>query len=284
MPCSDASGTILSTGPRVTRFKQGDKICTLFNQAHLAGALTPETVSTGLGGALHGTLRKHGVFEEKGLVPMPKGLSVEEASTLSCAAVTAWNALYGLKSNALKPGDVVVTQGTGGVSLFAVQFASAAGATIISTTSSDEKAKKLKDLGAHHVINYKSDPNWGETAKKLTPGGLGADHVIEVGGPTTMTQSLKAIKMEGVITIIGFLGGSGEKNQPSFLNCLSNLCTARGILVGSRVQFEEMNQAIEANKIKPVVDQKFFKFEEAKEAYQYMWDQKHFGKLVIKVS
>jgi NADPH:quinone reductase-like Zn-dependent oxidoreductase len=239
-------------------------------------------LGTGLGGVLDGTLRQHGVFEDSGLVQMPQSLSAEEASTLSCAALTAWNALYGLKSNALKPGDVVLTQGTGGVSMFAVQFAVAAGATVISTTSSEEKAKKLEALGAHHVINYKSDPNWGETAKKFTSGGQGVDHILEVGGPTTMVQSLKAIKMEGVISIIGFLGGM-SKDQPSFLDCLNNVCTVRGVLVGSRLQFDDMNRAIEANKIKPVVDERVFKLDEAKEAYQYMWDQKHLGKLVIRV-
>lgn len=213
---------------------------------------------------------------------MPRNLSAEEASTLSCAALTAWNALYGLEGKGLKAGDVVLTQGTGGVSMFAVQFAVAAGAIVTATTSSEEKAKKLKDMGAHQVINYKDDKNWGETAKRLTSHGLGADHILEVGGPTTMAQSLKAIKIDGVISIIGFLGGS-SKDQPSFLDCLSNLCTVRGVLVGSRLQFEDMNRAIEANKIKPVVDERVFKLEEAKEAYQYMWDQKHFGKLVIKV-
>lgn len=210
-------------------------------------------------------------------------LSDEEASTLSCAGLTAWNALYGLKSKALKPGDVVLTQGTGGVSMFAVQFAVAAGATVIATTSSDEKASKLKSLGAHHVINYKTESNWGEAAKALTPDGQGVDHILEVGGPRTMAQSLKAIKMDGVISIIGFLGGGSSKDQPSFLECLNHVCIVRGILVGSRLQFEEMNLAIDANKIKPVVDSRIFKLEEAREAYEYMWDQKHFGKLVIKV-
>lgn len=281
VPCSDASGTILATGPRVTRFKKGDQVNTLFNQGHLAGSLNPRIVGTGLGGAIHGTLRKHGVFEDSGLVPKPQTLSAVEASTLGCAGLTVWNALYGLESKALTPGDVVLTQGTGGVSMFAVQFAAAAGATVIATTSSEEKAKKLKDLGAHHVINYKSEPSWGEAAKKLTPGGLGVDHILEVGGPTTMAQSLQAIKMDGVISVIGFLGGGSSNDQPSFLDCLNRICIVRGILVGSRLQFEEMNQAIDANKIKPVVDSKIFKLEEAKEAYEYMWDRKHFGKLVI---
>jgi NADPH:quinone reductase-like Zn-dependent oxidoreductase len=166
--------------------------------------------------------------------------------------------------------------------MFAVQFAKAAGATVIATTSSAKKAEALKKYGADHVINYKDTPNWGEEAAKLTPRGEGVNHVLEVGGPATMAQSLKAIKIDGVISIIGFLGG-GAKEQPSFLDALMNICVVRGILVGSRAQFEDMNRAIEANKIKPVVDEKVFTLEEAKEAYQYMWDQKHFGKLTIKI-
>lgn len=163
------------------------------------------------------------------------------------------------------------------------QFAKAAGARVISTTSSDSKAKVLKDLGADHVINYKTDPSWGETAKKLTPNGIGCSHILEVGGPKTMAQSLRAIRPEGLISIIGFLGGM-SKDSPTFLDCLTNVCTVRGVMVGSRQQFEQMNEAIDANKIKPVVDKKVFGLEEVKEAYQYMWDQNHFGKLTIKIS
>lgn len=166
---------------------------------------------------------------------------------------------------------------------FNSQFAKAAGATVISTTSSSKKAETLKKLGADHIINYKSTPNWGEEAKKLTPGGRGIDHVVEVGGPTTMAQSLKAIKIDGVISIVGFLGGF-SKEQPSFLDCLNNICTVRGLLVGSRAQFEDMNRAIEANDIHPVVEEKVFELAQLKEAYQFMWDQKHFGKLTIKVA
>ncbi len=141
----------------------------------------------------------------------------------------------------------------------------------------------LKDLGAEHVINYKTDASWGETAKKLTPNGVGCAHILEVGGPKTMAQSLKAVRAEGVISVIGFLGGF-SKEQPSFLEALTNVCTVRGVMVGSRQQFEDMNEAIDANNIKPVVDEKSFGLEEVKEAYQYMWDQKHFGKLTIKIS
>lgn len=153
---------------------------------------------------------------------------------------------------------------------------------MIATTSSDSKAQTLKELGADHVLNYKDDPNWGATAKKLSPHGLGVDHILEVGGPTTMKQSLQAIRPEGVISIIGFLGGM-SKDQPSFLDCLNNICTVRGVLVGSRLQFEAMIAAIDANNIKPVVDEKVFGLEELKDAYQYMWKQKHFGKLTIKI-
>lgn len=194
-------------------------------------------LATGLGGVIDGTLRQHGVFNENGLVAMPSSLSYIEAATLSCAALTAWNALCGLKP--LVAGQTVLTQGTGGVSLFGVQFAKAAGCTVIATTSSNEKAEMLKKLGADHVINYKETPNWGEKAKTLSYNGEGVDHVIEVGGATTIAQSLEAIKIDGIITIIGFVGGKGEK-QPAFLDCLSKLCTVRGILVGNRTQFEDM--------------------------------------------
>lgn len=281
IPGSDACGTVISTGSKVTRFSTGQKVCTLFNQGHIAGSLTRAIAGTGLGGALDGTLRQYGVFPESGLVLAPSTLTPIEASTLSCAPVTAWNALYGIIDHALKPGDVVLTQGTGGVSIAALQFALAAGATVIATTSSAEKGRKLKELGAHHVINYKETTNWGEEAKKLTPGGEGVHHIIEVGGPGTMRQSLNAIKMGGVISIIGFLGGQGE--QPGMLEALMHGCIIRGILVGSRLQFEDMNRAIDANNIKPVVDKEIFAFEDAKAAYQYNWDQKHFGKTVIKV-
>ncbi|KAF2459072.1 P-loop containing nucleoside triphosphate hydrolase protein [Lineolata rhizophorae] len=261
VPCSDGAGTVVATGPRVTRFNMGDKVATLFNQAHLAGSIDAAGLQSGLGGVLDGTLRQYGAFDEQGLVKIPSNLNWLEASTLTCAGLTAWNALYGLESRALKPGQTVLTQGTGGVSVWAVQM------------------QKLKQLGADHVINYKENPNWGEIAKSLTPNGAGVEHVVDVCGPTTAGQSLKAIKVDGVISIIGFVGGM-SKETPTLLDSLSSLCTVRGLLVGSRLQMEDMNLAIEANKIQPVVDGKVFKLEEAKDAYQYMWEQKHFGKLI----
>lgn len=278
--CSDGAGEVVAIGSKVTRFDVGAKVVTLFNQGHLSGSLDLKSVQTGLGGCIDGTLREYGVFDEHGLVDMPQNLNYLEGSTLVCAGLTAWNGLYGLKP--LMPGDYVLTQGTGGVSVFALQFAKAAGAKVIATTSSAAKAERLRQLGADHVINYKETPNWGEEAKALTPGGVGVQHVIEVGGPGTMAQSLKAIKIDGVISLIGFVAAGG-KEQPTFLDALSNFCTVRGLLVGSREQFEAMNRAVEANNIKPVVDPKVFSFDQAKEAYQYQWEAKHFGKVCIRI-
>ncbi|KAL8962970.1 MAG: hypothetical protein Q9193_000709 [Seirophora villosa] len=283
IPGSDGAGTVEAVGPRVQQFKPGDKVLTLFNQAHYAGPINMEIVGTSLGGAYDGTLRQYGTFEENGLVHMPATLDFKQGSTLPCAALTAWNGLYGLESKALKPGDTVLTQGTGGVSIFALQFAKAAGARVIATTSSSAKASTLLSLGASSVINYTTDPSWGETAKRLSPHGRGVDHILEVGGPASMAQSLKAIRPEGVISLIGFLGGMPKEGQPSFIECLNNICIVRGALVGSRLQFQAMNEAIEAAGIEPVVDEKVFALEELREAYLYMWEQKHFGKLTVKI-
>ncbi|KAI1407309.1 NAD(P)-binding protein [Hypoxylon sp. FL1857] len=276
---SDGAGEVVEVGSKVTKWKKGDKIVTLFNQGHQYGPMDVAASTTGLGGVLDGTLRQYGVFNENGLVRAPENLNCLEATTLTCAALTSWNALYGLRQ--LKPGETVLVQGTGGVSIFALQFAKAAGARVIATTSSKEKAETLKKLGADHVINYREDPNWGETAKKLTPGGAGVDHIVEVGGAGTIDQSFKAIKFEGIISVIGFLGGA--KTETSVISTLQNICVARGVYVGSKELMEDMIAAIEANNIHPVLDKEVFDFEKAKDAYQYMWEQKHFGKVVIKI-
>ena len=280
VPGSDGAGTIIEIGSRVSRFQNGDRLCTTLNQRHISGALTPQIMQTSLGGSLNGTLRQHGIFEESGLVHIPAHLTFREASTLPCAAVTAWNALYGLSGRPLKAGDTVLTLGTGGVSLFAVHFAVAAGATVISTTSSAEKGEALKKLGAHHIINYRDDKSWGETVKKLTPGDEGVDFTVEVGGAATLKQSLAAIKIDGIIATVGAIGGSNEQ-EPGMLNAWYNTCLVRGIAVGSRAQFEDMNKAIASNAIKPILDEKVFKLEEVREAYQYLWEQKNFGKVVV---
>ncbi|KAK0610939.1 hypothetical protein B0T14DRAFT_500131 [Immersiella caudata] len=276
---SDGAGVVVSVGSKVTKWKKGDRVTTLFNQAHQFGPITDVACKSGLGGTLDGTLRQYGVFSQDGVVRTPETLSDVESATLVCAGLTSWNALFGLKP--LLPGQTVLVQGSGGVSVFALQFAKAAGARVIATTSSADKAEKLKKLGADHVINYREDPNWGETARKLTPEEAGVDHIIEVGGKGTMTQSLKAVKYEGIISIIGFLGGAQPKD--SIMETLNRICTVRGVFVGSRAQMEDMMAAVEANNIRPVVDEKVFTLAKARDAYDYMWDKKHFGKVGIKI-
>lgn len=245
-----------------------------------------------LGASRDGVLRSYGVFEEMGLVPCPSGLSLKEASTLPCAAVTAWNALYGLR--AVQPGETVLTQGTGGVALFGCQLAKAAGARVIATTSSPQGrgGALLTRVGADHILDYKTDAtSWGTTAKRLTPGGQGVDHVLEVGGPTSMAQSLAAVRPEGIVSIIGFLGGVGGRGAaaegaprlPGFLDVLSSVSVVRGVMVGSREQALALGRCIEACGIRPVVDDKVWSFEQAREAYVWMWERRHGGKVVIRV-
>lgn len=256
---------------------------TAFYQDFFSGpAPTDANSEKALGGSADGTFREFGVFNEQGLLPMPGNLSFLEGSTLSCAALTAWNSLNGLQT--LRAGDCVLTQGTGGVSIFALQFAVATGATVIATTSSDAKSKKLKELGAHHVINYRSEPNWGAKAKEISPQGLGCNRVIEVGGPSTIKQSLEAIAPGGHIAVIGFLTGMEKgEDHPSFLEPFSRMCVVRGIEVGNRTQFEEMTRAIEANDIHPVLDSTVFPLQQLQAAFQHQYEQKHFGKVVVSI-
>jgi NADPH:quinone reductase-like Zn-dependent oxidoreductase len=180
MRSSDFAGEVFNVGPKVTRFVRGDRVAGCVHQTHVAGVLTEKDAAQALGALLDGGLREYGIFREEGLVRIPNNLSFREGATLPCAALTAWNALYGGKP--LRPGDTVLTLGTGGVSLFGVQFARVGGAEVISTTSSDDKAVVLRKLGARHVINYREDGEWGQTAKKLSNGGRGADYVLEIGG------------------------------------------------------------------------------------------------------
>lgn len=284
IPGSDGAGTVIAVGKHVKRFKAGDRVVTLFNQAHIGGSLDGLSIQSGLGGAIDGTFRSIAAFDEQGLVPMPSTLNFAEASTLTCAGLTAWNALFGLADKKVIAGQWVLTQGTGGVSIFAVQFAKAVGAKVIATTSSDDKAELLKKLGADHIINYKETPDWGAKAKELT-GGVGVDHVVEVAGPLSMRQSLNSIKIDGVISIIGFVGGTSG-DQPGFLENLNHLCITRGILVGNRAQMEDMCRAIEAHpeKLRPVVDPKIFSLEQLKEAYEYQWSGQHQGKVCIEIN
>ena len=215
-------------------------------------------------------------FRKTGLVHAPAWPSDEEVAALPCAGVTAWHALLGHAG--MVPGDTVLLQGTGGVSIFALQFAVMAGFRTIITSSSDEKLARAKKLGAHETINYKTTPNWEEAARKLA-GGEGVDHVIDVGGSQTLAKSLKALRTHGAISVIGVLSGADAGLAPTSI--LVSSARIQGIFVGSRSMFEQMNRAIDLHKIKPVVD-KTFGFADLKQALLYMERQKHFGKICLK--
>jgi NADPH:quinone reductase-like Zn-dependent oxidoreductase len=283
VPCSDGAGTVLAVGSDVKALKAGDKVCPTFFQDFEDGYATKQSRATSLGGLNDGVLRKHAVFNEKGLIKIPDFLSAREASTLPCAALTAWNALFGVGGRALEPGHWVLTQGSGGVSIFALLFAKALGAHVVATTGDKGKEQRLKDLGAELVINYRENPTWGRTAMEFIEkqGGTGAQHVIEVGGETTMEQSLKAVAPEGLISIIGFLGGSMGERKTGFWDCFASACLVRGVLVGSKKQFGDMLSFMEEKGVRPLVDEKTFGFEDAREAYEYLQAQRFFGKVVI---
>ncbi|KAL7933102.1 hypothetical protein V8C35DRAFT_322526 [Trichoderma chlorosporum] len=269
VPVSDGAGVVVSVGPRVTAFRGGDRVAPTFMRDHIAGPITPAAILSSLGAAVDGTLREYGVYPEHGLVRIADCLSLLEASSLPCAGVTAWTSLYG--DRYLRPGDVVLTQGTSGVSLFALQLAVAAGATVIATTSSSDKIQLLKDLGARHVLNYSMDKNWGETAKSLTRDGAGVDIVVEVGGALSVRQSLKAIRMGGTISLVGHLDSS-EPLDPPFnpIEVLASQATIRAIGAGNHQDFVALMKAIDASHIKPVIDKRVFEMDEAREAFQYM--------------
>ena len=274
VPCSDAAGEVIATGEGVTRVKIGDRVCGIFMQGWLAGDVNEGVARTALGGAIDGVLAESVVFSQEGVVPIPGHLSFEEAATLPCAAVTAWHAL--VTRGQIKAGDTVLTLGTGGVSTFALQFATASGARVIATSSSDEKLAKAKSMGAWEGINYKTTPDWEERVRKLT--GAGVDHVVEVGGAGTMMKSLRAVRMSGTVSAIGALSGGGNEVSP--LPILMKSIRLQGIFVGSREMFESMNRAITAHNIRPVID-RVFPFEEAREAMKYVESGAHSGKVVI---
>jgi NADPH:quinone reductase-like Zn-dependent oxidoreductase len=221
-------------------------------------------------------LREFAVFSEQGLVSAPGMLSDEQVAALPCAGVTAWHALF--EHTPATPGETVLLQGTGGVSIFALQFAKAAGLRTILISSSDEKLARAKKLGADETINYKKNPKWEEEARQLT-NGEGVDQVIEVGGSGTMPRSLRAVRMAGVISVIGALSGGEPTVSP--VPILMNTIRVQGNYVGSRAMFERMNRAIEVHSIKPVID-KIFKWTEIREALHYMESQQHFGKICLK--
>jgi NADPH:quinone reductase-like Zn-dependent oxidoreductase len=275
VPASDGAGEIVETGPAVTRVKKGDRVAGIFMQGWLGGDVTPAAPRTALGGALDGMLADYVVLNQDGVVLLPAHLSYEEAATLPCAAVTAWNALT---TWSLKPGTSVLVQGTGGVSIFALQFAKLAGGRVLATSKSDEKLRKVADLGASGLINYQRTPDWDREVQNLTDG-IGVDHIIEVGGPGTLGRSMNAVRVGGRISVIGLLtGGEGAVNP---MPILGKQIQVQGIFVGSRDMFETMNRAIALHQLRPVID-RVFPFEEAREALRYMESGAHFGKIVIR--
>jgi NADPH:quinone reductase-like Zn-dependent oxidoreductase len=277
VPFSDGAGEVVAVGGEVKKWKVGDRVCPIFMQGWQDGPLSAEKRRTALGaGELDGVLREYGAFDEDGLVEVPPSFSFEEAATLPCAALTAWNAL--VVSGGLKAGDTVLLLGTGGVSIFALQFARMHGARVIITSSSDQKIAKARDLGADEAINYKNHPDWDKEVLRLT-NKAGVDHVVEVGGAGTLSKSLNSVRLAGHVAVIGVLAGAGEFDPRSIL---MKAVRMQGILVGSRAMFEEMNKAIMLNQLKPVID-KTFAFQEAPDALRYMESGSHFGKIVIRL-
>jgi NADPH:quinone reductase-like Zn-dependent oxidoreductase len=275
VPLSDGVGEVIGIGDGVTRVKVGDRVAGIFMQRWLAGELTDAGGKSALGGAIEGVAAEQVVLHEDGVVKVPAHLSDEEAATLPCAAVTAWNAL--VTKGGIKAGDTVLVQGTGGVSIFALQFAHRMGARVIATSSSNDKLERVKKLGASDGINYKETPAWEEKVRELT-GGQGVDHVVEVGGAGTFNQSLKAVRIGGTISLIGVLAGKGE---PNLMPLLMKSVRVNGIYVGSREMFEAMNRAIALHQMKPVVD-RVFGFNEIQAALKHMESGTHFGKVCVR--
>jgi len=276
VPFSDGAGDIVAVGEGVSRVKVGDRVSGIFMQDWLGGELTEAMTKSALGGGMQGMLSEYVVLDEGGLVHIPEHLSYEEAATLPCAAVTAWHALM---ETGLKPGERVLLLGTGGVSIFSLQFVLMAGAEAIITSGSDEKLAKAARLGATHGINYKTVPEWDKRVRELT-GGTGVDLVVEVGGAGTLPQSIKAVRTGGRISLIGVLtGASGEINpRPIVMKKIR----MQGIMVGSREMFESMNRAVSLHRLRPVID-RVFPFGEAGDALRYMERGAHFGKICISI-
>lgn len=277
VPLSDGAGEVAEIGPEVTRVKPGDRVAGIFMQSWIGGDIEPDHAASSLGGAIHGVLAEYVLFDQQGLVQLPTHLSFEEGATLPCAGVTAWNALYA--GRPLIAGQSVLVLGTGGVSIFALQFARAAGAQVIATSSSDDKLARARQLGATATVNYRDHPEWQKEVLALTDG-RGVDHVIEVGGAGTLARSIEAARLGGQIHQIGVLTGGGGQIDPSVP--MRKGLILRGIYVGSRQMFDAMNRAIAVNTLRPVID-RVFAFAQAADAYRHMQSQTHLGKIVIRI-
>ncbi len=276
VPISDGVGEVVTIGAGVTRVAPGDRACPMFMQKWIAGEPDLKRLASTLGGPMDGVMQEYMVVDEEGLAKVPEYLTDEEAATLPCAALTAWSAL--VTEGHVKAGDTVLLQGTGGVSLFALQFAKLLSARVIIISSSDDKLKKAAALGADEGINYKTVPAWGKAVKQLT-GGAGVDHIVEVGGEQTLPQSLRVIRPGGTISMIGVL--SGVNMGVSLGLIVTRKVRLQGITVGHRDSFEAMTRALAQHQVKPVID-RVFSFEELKAAMEYLRQGKHFGKICIR--
>ncbi|RKH28606.1 NAD(P)-dependent alcohol dehydrogenase, partial [Corallococcus sp. CA041A] len=275
IPCSDGAGQVVAVGSGVTRVKVGDRVAPTFFQVWTDGERTPEKVAHALGGGVPGVLAEYVCVDAEGLVLLPDWLSYEEGATLPCAAVTAWNAL--VPQGGLKRGQTVLAQGTGGVSIFALQFARILGARVLITSSQDDKLQRAKQLGAQGLINYRQTPDWEEAVLTLT-GNQGVDHVLEVGGAGTLPRSIAATKEGGHIALIGLL--TGAPGKPDTTATSAKHLRVVSTYVGSREMFEDMLKAMSQEQTRPVID-RVFPFAQAREALQYMESGGHFGKIVI---
>jgi NADPH:quinone reductase-like Zn-dependent oxidoreductase len=276
IPLSDGAGEVVEVGRDVVRVKAGDRVAGCFFQRWPGGAPSLDTHASALGGSVDGMLADYALLEEDGVVKLPPHLSYEEGATLPCAALTAWHAL--MEHARIMAGQTVLVQGTGGVSIFALQLARLVGADVIAISSSNEKLARAKALGAKHGVNYKTTPEWDKAVRELT-GGAGVDHVVEVGGGGTLARSLGSIRIGGKVTLIGVLAGAADINPTPIFARRANV---QGISVGSTQMFEAMNLAIAAGRLKPVID-KVFAFDDAPAAYRHLQSAQHFGKIVIKV-
>lgn len=276
VPISDGVGEVVEIGAGVKRVATGDRVCPMFMQKWIAGEPDLARITSTLGGPIDGVMQEYLVVNEEGLAKIPEYLTDEEAATLPCAALTAWSAL--VTEGDVKAGDTLLVQGTGGVSLFALQFAKLLGAKVIVISSSDDKLKRVAALGADEGINYTNVPEWGKAVKKLTRG-EGVDHIVEVGGEKTLPQSLRVIRPGGTISMIGVL--SGVNMGVSLGLIVTRKVRLQGITVGHRDSFEAMTRAIGQHQVKPVID-RVFAFEELKEAMEYLRQGKHFGKICIR--
>ena len=274
VPVSDGVGEVMEVGAGVTRVRVGDRVCPCFRQGWIDGP--PEPWHAPLGGPIDGTMAELMCLPAEGVVKVPAHLSDEEAATLPCAALTAWSAL--MVYDHLEPGARVLVQGTGGVALFALQFAKLAGCHVSVISSSDQKIAKAKALGADAAINYVKTPEWYRATREIT-GDRGFDHIVELGGEKTLPQSLMCVRPGGMISIIGVLSGGNMSAQLGRI--VMKQVRMKGIGVGHRHAFEAMTRAIEQHKVKPVID-KVFKFEELKEAMAYLKSGAHFGKICIR--